>query len=176
MRRLILVLLALLPLAACDEPEVADFADHSPKLDFIDYFTGEVHAWGLFTDRFGTVRRQFTVVMNGRVENEKLVLTEDFTYDDGETEQRVWTVERANDGYVATAPDVVGAAVGERAGNAVRFRYELNLPVDDDVWTVTADDWIYLQPGAEVALNQATFSYWGIEVGRVNIAFRKVTN
>ena len=174
MRRLVLALFVLLPLAACDEPEVADFAGAEPELDFIDYFTGEVHAWGMFTDRFGTVRRQFTVVMNGVVEDGNLALTEDFTYDDGEIEQRIWTVERANDGYVATAPDVVGAATGERAGNAVRFRYELNLPVDGDVWTVCADDWLFLQPGGEVVLNQATFSYWGFEIGRANIAFRKV--
>ena len=56
----------------------------------------------------------------------------------------------------------------------MRFRYELNLPVDGDVWTVSADDWLFLQPGGEVVLNQATFSYWGFEIGRANIAFRKV--
>ena len=176
MFRLILALLLPLSLAACDEPEVTDFAGAEPRLDFIDYFTGEVHAWGMFTDRFGTVRRQFTVIMNGRIEDGKLVLVEDFTYDDGELEQRIWTVSRDGDGYRGTAADVVGVASGQRAGNAVRFRYELNLPVDDDVWTVTADDWLYLQAGGDVVLNQATFSYWGFEIGRANIAFRKVSD
>lgn len=175
MFRRLFALLVLLPLAACGDQTVEDFADHRPELDFIAYFEGETMAWGMFTDRFGTVQRQFTVRMTGVVEDGKLRLSEDFTYDDGSTDQRVWVVERVGPGrYTGTAGDVVGVATGESAGNAIRWRYELELPVDDDVWTVTADDWIFLQPGGEAALNQATFTYWGVEIGRANIAFQKV--
>jgi hypothetical protein len=165
--------LALLFLAACDEQKIEDFVGREPRLDFIDYFTGKVTAWGLITDRFGTVRRQFTVAMHGRLEDGKLILTEDFVYADGETRQRIWTVARAGAGYVATAPDVRGAALGEQAGNAVRFAYDIEVPIGGSTWLLSADDWLFLQPGGEVALNQSTLSKWGIEVARVNIAFRK---
>lgn len=165
--------LVLLCATACGEQKVADFAGRGPDFDFIDYFTGQVWAWGMVTDRFGTVRRQFVVDMRGRIEDGKLILTEDFVYADGETQQRVWTVARAGDGYVGTAPDVRGTAIGERAGNAVRFIYDLEVPMNGGIWVLAADDWMFLQPGGEMALNQSALSKWGVEVARVNIAFRK---
>jgi hypothetical protein len=46
--------------------------------------------------------------------------------------------------YVGRADDVVGEAQGEAAGNALRWRYVLALPVDGRVWNVDFDDWMFL--------------------------------
>jgi hypothetical protein len=56
----------------------------------------------------------------------------------------VWTITRVDASrYVGRADDVVGEAQGEAAGNALRWRYVLALPVDGRVWNVDFDDWMY---------------------------------
>ena len=68
----------------------------------------------MLQDRFGTVRRQFKVTIEGRREGPELLLAEDFVFDDGETEARLWRIRRTADGrYEGTAGDVVGIAPGE---------------------------------------------------------------
>jgi hypothetical protein len=153
--------------------KLSDFNDSPPELVLEDYFQGTTKAWGLFEDRFGTVRRQFTVDITGTWENGVLTLDEHFTYADGEKSRRVWRLTKTGETtYEGRADDVIGIAEGERAGNAFRFEYSLNLPVGDSTWRVNFDDWMFLQPGG-VMLNRATVSRWGIEIGRVTLSFAK---
>lgn len=150
-----------------------DFATNKPKLDLFDYFDGQSRAWGWFEDRFGTVKRQFVVSIQGRVEGDRLILEEDFVYDDGETDRRVWTIRRTGPNrYLGTAEDVIGQARGETAGNALNWQYTLALPVGDRIWNVRFDDWMFLQRDG-VLLNRAVVSKWGLTVGRVAIFFKK---
>ena len=114
-------LLALLAgtaaLAGCALPQVSDYADQRPVLELERYFNGRVHAHGIFQQRGGAVVRRFTVVMDCRWEGNQGVLDERFTYSDGSTQRRVWTITRLGDGrYRGTADDVVGEAQGEAAG------------------------------------------------------------
>ncbi len=51
-------------------------------------------ATGQFQDVFGTVRRRFDVEINGTWDGETLTLVEDFVYEDGSTEQRIWTLRK----------------------------------------------------------------------------------
>ena len=91
MKRL-MPLLAVVLVSGCGTMTPDDFTDHKPKLDLYEYFAGEIRAWGLFEDRFGRVRRQFQVDVEGRIEDGELVLEEDFLYDDGERDRRVWRI------------------------------------------------------------------------------------
>ncbi len=91
-KRLLLALpFALLLLTVCTTTP-NDFKDHTPKLDLFEYFQGQTKAWGLFEDRFGKVRRQFQVDIQGTVADGTLTLDESFRYDDGELARRVWTI------------------------------------------------------------------------------------
>jgi hypothetical protein len=167
------VLPAILLLNGCETMKLDDFKDRSPKLDLYDYFSGSSRAWGLFEDRFGNVRRQFTVDIEGRVENGTLVLEEDFLYDDGERDRRVWTITRdGDDGYVGRAADVVGEARGRVAGNALNWAYEMDLPVGGSTWRVVFDDWMFLQPDG-VLINRAKVKKLGLEIGSVTLFFKK---
>lgn len=151
----------------------SDFAQQEPKLDLFDYFTGETYAVGLFEDRFGKVRRQFKVDITGTVEGDVLTLDEDFVYDDGETETRIWRITRAPDGtYRGTAGDVIGEATGIVAGNALNWRYDMDLKVGDSTLRVTFNDWMFLQDG-NVMINRAYVSKWGFELGQVSLFFTK---
>lgn len=173
MTRLSCIGFCLLLLIGCSAMKPSDYADNEPKLVLEEYFRGQTRAWGMFEDRFGNLRRQFTVDITGRWDGEKLTLDERFLYDDGEREQRVWTLTKTGKTtYEGTAADVIGTAVGEIGGNAFNFRYDLNLKVGDSTWKVAFNDWMFLQPDG-VLLNRATVSKFGIELGVVTIAFSK---
>lgn len=164
-------------LAGCAGVTPADYARETPALDLRRYFDGTVDAWGLFTDRSGRVVKRFTVLMRCTwtvVDGvETGVLDEEFLYADGSRDRRVWTLRRLAPGrYVGTAADVVGEAQGEAAGNALRWRYTLALPVDGRIWHVQFDDWMF-QMDDQVMLNRASMSKFGIRLGEVTLSFRK---
>ena len=168
-----LVLAAFLVLTGCSTMKPADFAHAQPKLVLEEYFAGRTQAWGLFQDRFGTVKRQFTVEITGTWNGELLVLDERFLYNDGETDQRVWTIRKLGDGsYEGLASDVVGAASGLSAGNALNWAYIMDLKVGDGTLRVAFDDWMFLQPGGAM-INRAKVSKWGFDIGEVTLFFMK---
>lgn len=172
MTRLLAACLALL-LGACTTMTPADFADGRPRLVLEEYFAGDLRAYGLFQDRFGTVRRQFVVDITGTPTHDGIRLDERFLYSDGEVDHRVWHITRTGAGtYVGAADDIVGEARGTAAGNALNWRYTMDLPVGDAIWRVTFDDWMVLQADG-VLLNRASVRKWGLEIGTVTLAFVK---
>ena len=123
---LLLALIALLP--GCSTMQQAEVALPAPILKIEDFFDGETYAWGLFTDRFGKVRRQFNVYIEGSFEAGLLTLDEHFCYADGERDRRLWRIRPVADSrYLGEADDVDGQAVGERYGNSLHWRYRVDL-------------------------------------------------
>ncbi len=160
-------------LAGCASPDIAEYQAEKPALDLRTYFDGIVDAWGIFTDRSGKVVKRFTVVMQCSWQGKEGVLDEAFTYSDGTTQRRVWRVTQEADGrYTGRADDVVGTALGQARGNALRWRYTLALPVDGRTWHVDFDDWMFLM-NERVMINRATMSKWGITLGEVTLSFTK---
>lgn len=172
MLRVLLVVLAGL-LAGCSRPDLADFALAKPPLALEEYFVGKLKAYGQFQTRFGEVKRRFVVDIDGRWDGSTLTLNESFVYDDGETEQRVWTLEKTADGgWQGRAGGVVGSAAGRGAGNAFNWQYDFDLPTDDGTMRLHFDDWLFLQQDG-VLINRAYVSKFGITVGEVIISFFK---
>ena len=150
-----------------------DFKEAKPRFAVEEYFAGKTTAWGIFTDRFGNVRSQFVVDIDGAWTGKILTLDEKFTYSTGEHERRVWTITKVDENtYTGTAGDVVGTAKGRSFGNALYWNYFLNLKVGSRTWKVHFDDWMFLQPQG-VLLNRAVVTKFGFELGQVQIAFRK---
>lgn len=182
MRRLVpaVLLLATLGLAACtakpgfDDPVLSD-----RKLDLEKFFDGDLVAYGQFQDVLGTVRRRFEVTIAGDWDGERLRLVEDFLYEDGATEQRVWTlVKTGPDSWTGTAPGVIGVAEGREDGDRFNWRYEIDLPVpsaDGTVETVRVvfDDWMWLLTEDRL-LNRAYVRRFGVDIGDVIISFEKL--
>jgi hypothetical protein len=157
----------------CTGMKITDFDGTAPRLLIEEYFTGSTRAWGLFEDRFGSLRRQFVVDIEGAWDGRKLILDERFLYADGERDRRVWWIEKVGDHtYKGTADDVIDHAMGASYGNALNWRYDINLKVGDSSWRVSFDDWMFLQPDG-VLLNRAKVTKLGIEIGTVTLAFRK---
>jgi hypothetical protein len=138
-----------------------------------DYFDGPVHAEGLVEDRFGKVRRKFSVVIEGWPTDDGCVLEETFAFDDGERSHRTWNVTRTSDGqYEGRADDVIGKARGKAEGCELRWVYRLRLPIGKWVWAVDFDDRMFLRDGG-MMLNIAEMRKWGITLGRITIAFQR---
>lgn len=161
-------------LTGCGGMNIEDYSGTAPAFRPEAYFEGQTRAWGFFQDRFGTIRREFTVDITGTVDGDVLVLDEDFTYADGERATRLWTIRRVGDGlYEGTAADVVGTARGRAVGRAMNWVYEFELPRGQSTMRVTMDDWMFLQDD-EVMLNRTTVRKFGIKLGEVVIFFRKL--
>jgi len=173
MIRSLFVAVTLLVLTGCSAMKIDDFADTGPEFVPEEYFIGHTKAWGFFQDRFGTVRREFVVDIQGYMDGEVLVLDEDFVYADGETDKRVWRIRHLGDGrYEGEADDIIGTAKGERRGKAMRWGYDFDLQVGDSSWRVTFDDWM-LRQDEDVMINKTTVSKWGFTLGEVFIFFQK---
>lgn len=172
-RRQLLGAGAAFALAGCAAPQASDYAAQRPVLRLEDYFNGRVRAWGIFTDRGGKVVRRFTVTMDCRWDGNDGVLDEDFTFSDGAKQRRIWRVRKLGDGrYSGRADDVVGEARGESAGNAIRWKYTLALPVGGNAWEVQMDDWMYLID-EKTLLNRTEMSKFGVRLGEVTISFTR---
>lgn len=171
--RLGALFVTLMLLSGCTSMKPVDFEGAEPRLIIEEYFAGETKAWGLFEDRFGKVRRQFTVDISGTWDGSELVLDERFLYSDGEQDQRVWRIAKTGPhSYEGRAGDVIGIAKGEAYGNALNWRYDMDLKVGDGTLRVHFNDWMYLQPSG-VLINKARVSKFGIEIGEVTLAFMK---
>lgn len=174
LRKIILNLTIMLGLVGCSTMKPEDFTGTEPRLILEDYFSGQTKAWGIFQDRFGNLRRQFVVDIAGDWDGETLTLTEDFVYDDGELDQRIWRIRKIDENtYEGRADDVVGVAQGRSFGNALKWSYDLNLKVGDGTWRVHFNDWMFLQD-QEVMINKADVSKFGINIGQVTLVFRKI--
>ena len=174
-RRLLLgsVAAATVGFSGCASQHIDAYQAEKPVLDLRSYFNGTLDAYGIFTDRSGQVVKRFTVVMQCSWIGDEGVLDEAFTYSDGSTQRRVWRVKKLSDGqYTGQADDVIGTALGTSRGNALNWRYTLALPVDDRVFEVQFDDWMYLMTPI-VMLNKARMSKFGVYLGEVTLSFTR---
>ena len=170
-----LALLALLVLSACSgAPDLEDDVLSERTFNLEEFFEGETVARGQFQDRFGTVQRRFDVQITGEWDGRTLTLVEDFTYDDGETEQRIWTLEKTGeDTWKGTAPGVLGTAAGREKGDTFNWAYRIDLPVRKGTMRVDFDDWMWLLDDDRV-LNRAYVSRYGVRIGEAIIVLEKL--
>ena len=170
----IFVAALVLVLAGCTgKPALEDEKLSTRNLNLEEFFAGRTVAYGQFQDIFGTVRRRFEVEINGTWDGKTLTLVEDFLYEDGTTEQRVWTLlKTGEDTWRGTAPGVIGEAFGEERGDSFNWRYTIDLPVPDGTLRVTFDDWMWLLTEDRL-LNRAYMKRYGVDIGDVIITFEK---
>jgi hypothetical protein len=173
MKSLFLAAAFTLGLSGCAATGVEQYRAEKPELRLDQYLNGRIDGWGMFQDRSGKVVKRFHVVIDAKWQGDTGVLDESFSWSDGTTSKRVWTLKKQPDGrFIGTADDVVGEAVGEVAGNALRWRYVMALPVDGKVWHVDFDDWMF-QVDDRAMLNRSFMSKWGFRLGEVTLGFVK---
>ncbi len=147
-------------------------AGSSSDLRLERYFDGKVRATGIFQDRFGKPRRQFSVDVEGQWDGKTLTLVEDFVFDDGEIDHRTWHIRPVGeDGYEGRSSDVIGAANGAVKGNTLNWKYPFRLRLGKQTLQVQFNDWFFLLDD-NVLVNRAEVSKFGIQIGQTTIVFR----
>lgn len=182
MARLIVVLLGVLFLAFAARwlmrPIPQDYAAETPRFVPEQFFNGELQSWGVIRDWKGHATRRFTMQQTDRWTGNRATLDEAFQFADGKKAERHWTITKIDDRhYIGTAPDVIGEAKGEVAGNALHWVYDIRVPQESGIGqdkeiVVTFDDWLYLVD------ERTLFSFvhirkFGLPVGEMTMVFRK---
>ena len=156
-----------------NSPDLELYKEQTPKLDLQNYFTGPIKAWGLVQDRSGNVVRRFDVDMVGSWEGNIGTLDEDFRYYDGETQKRIWTIKKiSNTEYPGTAEDILDNAEARVKGNAMQWIYQMDLPVGDNTYRITFDDWMFLMNDG-VLINRSYLKKFGITVAELTLFMQK---
>ena len=173
--KLFFTLFIILIFTGCSQTDMKEFQNNTPKLDLFNFFEGKTIAYGIFEDRFGNLKRQFRVNIDGKINNQTLTLDEDFLYDDGEQAKRIWKIEKKIDNtqkvtYEGKADDIEGKASGSISGNALNWSYDIYLNIKGSNIKVHFNDWIYKQ-SEDLAINRAYVSKFGINIGSVTLVF-----
>ncbi|SJL83307.1 DUF3833 domain-containing protein [Vibrio palustris] len=171
-KKVSVLLMTVCLLSSCSA-DINDYKGTTPKFDLFEYFQGDIEAWGMVKDYTNKQTRRFHVNVRGEVDGDTLTLHEDFVYDDGETDTRVWTITRQGDGrYLGKAGDIIGDATGQVVGNALQWQYDFRLKTDEREIDVHFDDWMYRQDDRHL-FNTTSITKWGVEVGEVTLFFTK---
>lgn len=149
-------------------------SDTPREFDITEFFSGKVLARGAFHDRSGVARRRFEVEMNGAFEAHAFMLNEDFVYDDGERQQRIWRIVPGKQGsFHATAADIIGAAVGTSIGNTIVMRYRHAIKIGGLPVVLTFSDRLTRLTG-QAAVSRAFVTKLGFKIGEVVIDYARV--
>ena len=160
-------------LTGCTNPSMKNVVSKESNLELLEYFDGETMAWGLVVDRFGNLQRTFKVKLIGERDEEKLLLKEYFTYNDGEREYREWVITRTKTGsYEGKSKDTIGVAKGKKIGNTVRMVYDTRINIGETDIRVSFDD-RFVKSDKKVVINRAEILKWGIKIADVTIFFSK---
>lgn len=161
-------------LGACSSVSVEDYANNKPRLVAEQFFNGQLMAHGVVKDRSGKVMRYFSASIDASWRDGIGTLDERFVFDDGERQNRVWTLKPTGDNnYIATAGDVIGDGKMKIAGNSLFLDYVLRIPYDGDTLDLRIDDRMYLVSD-RVLLNESIMTKFGFEVGRIMLVIEKV--
>ena len=153
---------------------LSNYESSMPEFDMKSFFNGKLSAHGVVQDRSGKVTRRFRADMVGKWQDNQGTLEEDFYYDNGETQRRVWSLtEHENGSYSATADDVTRSASGRGEGFAFNWTYTLAIEVKGKTWNIDFNDWFYQLDDSRL-INRAKMTKWGIKVGEVTLLIEKL--
>jgi hypothetical protein len=158
----------------CHTMKPESFAGAEPRFEPDKFFEGPTRSWGVVESRTGRPKRRFRTEMMGSREGNDLVITQDFTFEDGHKQQRVWRIRRIDDHhYDATANDVVGVSHGLAYGNTFYWEYTLALRPGNPLANVRFKLWMYLQADGETMINRVTISKLGLIVAQTTEHFHR---
>ncbi|GAA64338.1 hypothetical protein P20311_2133 [Pseudoalteromonas sp. BSi20311] len=161
-------------IASCSAPSVEHYKGSEPNFDFKTFFSGDLKAYGVVQDFKGELTRKLVVDLSATWDGNKGIIEEDFVYDDGETQKRIWKITLNDDNTLTgTASDVLGIATGESDGSVFHWNYNVEIPYDGSTLEVNFDDWMYLVTNTRL-INRTSIVKFGVEVGEVILVIEKV--
>jgi len=149
------------------------YAATGPEVDIRSHLSGPIICEGVVYGPLGRVTSRFVADMNGTWDGAQGRLTEAFRYDNGNTQNREWTLKLGNDGHIeATAPDIIGVGTGTQRGATVCLNYRIKLPETAGGHVLDVTDWMYLVENGTI-INRSQFRKFGIKVAELVATMRK---
>lgn len=150
----------------------AEFAGKGPAFDPRQHLSGPIQCEGVIYGPLGRVASRFVADMHGTWDGNMGLLREDFRYDSGLAQARLWTLHLGNDGGIrALAADVPGEGFGVVSGSAVMLRYKIRLEPSAGGHVLDVTDWMYLMENGTI-MNRSQFFKWGIKVAELVATMR----
>lgn len=173
MKRLFIVVVIGFMFGVCVLFILVDYVIEKLVFDLQCYFNGDIIVYGIFINWQGLVVWCFIVLMKCQWIGDEGVFDEVFIYSDGKIECCVWCLKKLFGGkYIGIVSDVVGVVQGQVLGNVFQWVYMFKLLVDDKIYEVQFDDWMYLIDEC-VMFNKVVMSKFGIWFGEVILFFQK---
>ena len=167
------LLLSSLLLVGCGSVKIEDYSNREPSLQVEKFFEGKLTAHGVVKDFRGSVVRYFNADIQASWKDGVGTLVEDFLFDDGESQRRIWTLTPdGSGGYIGTAGDVIGEGLIRIAGNAMFLKYVLRIPFRSNTLDITVDDRMYLV-NSSTLINESRLKKFGFDVGEIVLVISK---
>ena len=162
--------------SGCRSLTPQQFAAAVPRLEPEKFFEGHVRSWGVIETRSGKPKSRLRAELFGVREGADVVVTQNFTFEDGRKQQRIWRIRRVDENrYEAFADDVKGPAVGYAYGNAFHWTYTLQLRPGNALTRVRMEHWMYLMADEETMINRVVTRKFGVIVAQTTEYFHKGT-
>lgn len=144
--------------------------DHaaSPTFDPIRFFAGRTQGTGLL--KIALHRRQSTLVTGiGMADGDRsIVLDQVVRRGDVQPKHRTWHLQALGGGrYRGTLSDATGPVTGKVDGNQLHLRFAMKGGLD-------AQQWLYLQPGGQIARNRMVIAKLGLPVASLDETISRV--
>jgi hypothetical protein len=160
-------------ISGCSGVRVSDYKGIPPTMTPESFFDGNLTAHGTVKNRKGKVIRYFNATIKAYWQDGIGTLEEDFLFNDGEKQQRIWKLVKNPDGsYTGTAGDVKGDAKGDIAGNSMFLEYVLQVAYGDSTVNISIDDRMYLVD-PNILINESEMTKFGFKVGEINLVILK---
>ena len=144
-----------------------DYQGGSPAFEPEAFFDGKLTAHGVIKDYSGKAIRHFNAGIVACWNDGVGTLDENFMFDDGEQQTRLWTLTPNGDQrYIGTAGDVVGDGTARWSGNAMFLDYTLRIDLEDGPLDVQIDDRMY-RVSDNVVINESKMRKFGFGVGEI---------
>jgi len=154
-------------LLGCSSATIDDYQGRSPAFAPEAFFNGALTAHGVVKDFSGKAIRHFQADITGCWRDGVGSLYEDFNFDDGEQQTRIWTLTPdGNQTFIGTAGDVVGEGLASWEGNAMFLDYTLRIELEDGPIDVRIDDRMY-RVSENVVINESKMRKFGFGVGEI---------
>jgi len=169
--KIIYLILSFL-LFGCGQIHVNDYENNEPKLILEEFFEGKLTASGILKDSKGLVTRYFNVKIQASWKDGVGTLDEDFIFDDGEQQKRIWTLKKISENkYEASAGDIKHKTIIDVSGNSMFMEYILIVPYKDSTIDITIDDRMYLV-NKNTLINESSMTKFGFNVGEINLVIQ----
>lgn len=155
---------------AAQAPE--DYAALGPQLDLREHLNGPIVCEGVLYGPTGRVASRFVADFDAAWDGNRGTMREHFRYDNGNTQDREWSLTIGNDGKVkATAPDVIGEGTGKLSGPTLKLNYRIKLSEKAGGHVLDTTDWMYLVENGTI-VNRSQFRKYGIKVAELVATMR----